>query len=125
MLTRTSQRGGVSFVERWSNRVAFLVGFLTGRGYSAPQIADVLDDGTSAGTITKMWEYWRVDGVRDSDDVAIRVPLTSMQRAHLFARAQQRGLSIEEYSRRMLVCGSMPVDRYGEIVRADQFEDVT
>jgi hypothetical protein len=125
MLTRTSQHRGVSFVERWSNRTAFLVGFLTGRGYSAPQIADVLDDGTVPGTITKMWEYWSVNGVRDSDEVAIRVPLTSMQRSHLFNRAQQHGLSVEEYARRLLVCGSMPVDRYPDIVRAEQFEDVT
>lgn len=125
MLTRASNRGGVSFVERWSNRTAFLVGFLTGRGYSAPQIADVLDDGTSSGTVTKMWQYWNVSGSRPSDEVSINVPLTSMQRSHLYSRAQQHGLSIEEYARRMLVCGSMPVDRYGEIVRADQFEDVT
>lgn len=125
MLTRSVHRRDTTFVERWSNKVAFLVGFLTGRGYSAPQIADVLDDGTSSGTVTKMWQYWNVDGVRPTDDVAIMVPLTSMQRSHLYARAKQRGLSIEEYARRMLVCGSMPVDRYGDLVRPDQFEDVT
>lgn len=124
MLTRSVHRRDVTFVERWSNRTAFLVGFLTGRGYSAPQIADVLDDGTSSGTVTKMWSYWHVDGVRPSDDVAIMVPLTSMQRSHLYARAKQHGLSIEEYAKRMLVCGSMPRDRYAEIVPADQFEDV-
>lgn len=125
MLTRSVHRRDVTFIERWTNRTAFLVGFLSGRGYSAPQIADVLDDGTSAGTVTKMWQYWNVDGVRPTDDVAIMVPLTSMQRSHLYARAKQHGLSIEEYSRRMLVCGSMPVDRYSDLVRPDQFEDVT
>jgi hypothetical protein len=123
MLTRSIRRRDVTFVERWSNKVAFLVGFLTGRGYSAPQIADVLDDGTSSGTVTKMWSYWNVDGVRPTDDVAIMVPLSSMQRSHLYARAKQHDLSIEEYARRMLVCGSMPRDRYDEIVPAQQFED--
>lgn len=124
MLMRTSRRRNVTFVERWSNAKAFLVGFLTGRGYSADQIVDVLDDGTGSGTVRRMWEYWKVDGVRPSDQVAIMVPLTSRQRAHIYARAQQRGLSIEEYARRMLVCGSMPIDRYADIVTASQFEDV-
>lgn len=125
MLTRSVTRRGVSFVERWSNRTAFLVGFLTGRGYSAPQIADALPDSMSAGTVTKMWAYWKVDGVRDSDDVAIMVPLTSMQRSFIYARAKQRGLSIEEWSRRVLVSAAMPTDLYEAVVPEGQFEDVT
>lgn len=122
MLTRTSQHRGVALVERWSNRTAFLVGFLTGRGYSAPQVADVLDDGTSPGTVTKMWQYWRIEAVRPTDDVAIMVPLTSMQRSHLYNRAMQHGLSIEEYSRRVLTCATMPADLYDAIVPDGQFE---
>lgn len=124
MFTHTSNRRNVSFVERWTNSKAFLVGFLTGRGYSAPQIADTLGDGTRPGTVTKMWDHWKVRGVKPSDDVALMVPMTSMQRAHLYARASQRGLSPEEYARRMLICASMPVDLYDAVVPEDQFEEV-
>lgn len=124
MLTRSVHRRDVTFIERWTNRIAFLVGFLTGRGYSAPQIADVLDDGTSAGTITKMWSYWHVEGVRPTDEVGIRVPLTHMQRSALGKRAAQHGLSIEEFSRRILTCATMPEDLYEAIVPSGQFEDV-
>lgn len=125
MLMRTSNRRNVSFVERWSNRTAFLVGFLTGRGYSAPQIAGVLDDGTLPGTVTKMWGHWHVNGVRPTDEVAIMVPLTDMQRSALGKRAAQHGLSMEEFARRILTCATMPSDLYDAIVPDGQFEDVT
>lgn len=122
MLTHTSRHQNVSFVERWSTAKAYLVGKLTGLGYSAPQIAERLGDGTRPGTITKMWGHFGDPGVRQSDEVALMVPLTHMQRSNLFKRAQQHGLSMEEMARRLLVCATMPLDRYDELVPEDQFE---
>lgn len=120
-MLHTSRHRNVSFVERWTNTKAFLIGFLTGRGYSSEQIADQLGDGTSSATIRTMWAKWQVKGVRQTDEVAVMVPMTAMARAHLYARAAQNNLSIEEYSRRLLICASMPRDLYSAIVPEDQF----
>ena len=125
-LPRTERmRGGVAFLEQWTNAKAALIGFLTGRGYSSIAIAETLDDGTSSATIRLMQRKWSLHSAGFSgDEVTISVPFTSRQRANLAARAAQNGLSIEEYCRRLLVCASMPRDRYDDIVPADQFEDV-
>jgi hypothetical protein len=109
-------RGGVQFVERRTNAWAALVGFLTGRGQSAPQIAEMLGDGTSAGTITKMWEVWGIRGRSPRTEAVVTIKLSPRQRSHVYQRACQHGITMEEYMRRILVHGSMPVDRYSEIV---------
>jgi hypothetical protein len=124
MLTRSIHRRDVSFVERWSTAKAYLVGRLTGLGYSAPQICERLGDGTLPGTVTKMWGHYGDSGVRPSDEVGLMVTLTHMQRSAIFKRAQQHGLSMEEYVRRIAICASMPSDLYDAIVPDDQFEDI-
>jgi hypothetical protein len=116
-------RGGRQYVETWTNARAALIGFLTGRGYSSVAIAESMDDHTSPATIRDMQKKWQLHSAGFSgDQVTVSIPLTVRQRANLADRAAQRGLSIEEYSRRMLICASMPRDRYGDLVPADQFE---
>lgn len=118
----TRQRGGHAFIETWTNARAALIGFLTGRGYSSIAIAEVIDDGTLPATIRLMQRKWSLHSAGYSgDQVVLSIPLTSKQRANIAARAAQRGLSVEEYCRRVLVCASMPVDLYEAIVPEDQF----
>lgn len=123
---RTSRvRGGHAFEERRTNAWAALIGFLLGRGYSSVAISGILDDGTDDGTVRRMASRWGLPTWGRKYDGVIVVPATQRMRANLLARAQQNGLGLEEYCKRMLICGSMPVDRYRDIVRKDQFEDVT
>lgn len=115
-------RGGIQWVEQWTNAKAALIGFLTGRGYSSVAIAEVLDDRTMPATIRLMQRKWALHSAGYSGDaVVVTIPLSVRQRANLADRAAQHGLSIEEYSRRILVCASMPRDRYADIVPEDQF----
>ena len=56
---RTSrQRGGVAYVERKTNAWAAFIGFLLGRGYSSPAIAEILADGTCDATVRDMSKKW-------------------------------------------------------------------
>lgn len=121
---RTSrQRGGHAFTESRTNAWAGMLGFLTGRGYSSVAIAEALGEGTSSETVRRMWTLWGLRGRGlKSREVCIMVPMRERERANLTARAEQHGLSLEEYCRRMLICGSMPKDRYADIVPAEQFE---
>jgi len=126
MLRTSRSRGGVSYVERWTNAKAGLIGFLTGRGYSSRAIADVLDDGTSPESVRSLQQKWSLHSAGYSgDEVMIVVPLSGQQRSRLHAWAMRRGMSIEEYARRILICSSMPTDMYDAIVPEGQFEDVT
>lgn len=119
----TRQRGGYAFVETKTNAWAALIGFLTGRGYSSVAIAECLDDGTAPTTVRWMQQRWGLHSAGYSGrDVVLSVPLNPRQRANLAARAAQRGLSIEEYSRRILICASMPVDLYDAVVPEGQFD---
>ena len=122
---RTSRyRGGRSFVETKTNAWAAFIGFLLGRGYSSEAIASRLDDGTDPGTVRRMAQYWGLPSWGRKNDGFLPIPVTVRMRANLQARADQRGLSLEEYCRRILICASMPSDLYDAIVPEDQFEDV-
>jgi hypothetical protein len=119
---RTSRfRGGNAYEERKTNNWAAFVGFLLGRGYASTAISEALGDGTSPETIRDMAKKWGLPSWGRKQDCFVVLPLTQRDRANLTSRARQHGLSIEEYSRRMLICGSMPRDRYNEIVTEDQF----
>lgn len=118
---RTSRfRGGHAFEERRTNAWAAFIGFLLGRGYSSVAVAESLADGTDDATVRLMAKKWGLRAGRDNK-ANLSIPLTVLQRAHIAARAGQNGLSVEEYCRRMLVCGAMPKDRYSEIVPEEQF----
>lgn len=119
---RTSRfRGGHAFEERRTNAWAAFIGFLIGRGYSSEVIARRLDDGTDDATIRRMAGYWGLPSWGRKNDGYITIPVTTRMRANMQSRAEQHGLSIEEYSRRILTCASMPVDLYNAIVPEDQF----
>ncbi|KFL31435.1 hypothetical protein JP75_07720 [Devosia riboflavina] len=123
-IRRTSRnRGGNAYTETRTNAWAGMLGFLTGRGYSSVAIAEVLGEGTTSETVRSMWTKWgfRGRGLK-SREVSLQVPFRERERAHIAARAAQHDLSPEEYCRRIMLCASMPRDRYDEIVPADQFE---
>ena len=105
-------RGGIQFIERWTNAKAAFIGFLAGRGYSSAAIAEALGDGTTPATIRRLWRKWHLPKTRGF----VVVPMGIRERANTAARAAQHDLTIEEYCRRMLVRGSMPRDRYKDIV---------
>lgn len=113
-----------AFTDKWPNKLVAQVVALTMQGYTARQIFELYPEVGSPGSVTTMWALWDVKPTFIDDMVALHVPLTNRQRSHIGARAQQHGLGPGEYARRILVCASMPVDRYAEIVRADQFDDV-
>lgn len=109
------QRGGRLWVERRTNAWAGVVGFLTGRGHSSEAIAAQLADGTTDGTIRKAWERW---GIAPENPFAahLTVPVGILERAHIAARAEQNGMSIEQYCHDIIVAASMPRDRYRDLV---------
>lgn len=120
---RTSRwRAGKPFEEKKTNAWAALVGFLLGRGYSSPAIAEVLADGTRPETVRDMSKKWGLPSWGKSQEYFVVVQLKGRDRAHLTTRAAQHGLGMEEYCRRLLICGSMPRDRYHDIVPPGQFE---
>jgi hypothetical protein len=115
-------RGGIQFVEQWTNAKAALIGFLTGRGYSSGAIAEILDDGTMPETVRLMHKKWELHSAGFSgDQVSITVCLTTQQRSRIEARAAQEGLSLEEWCKRFLVAGARELATFKTIV-GDQFE---
>lgn len=90
------------FETTWSIRKALQVGFLTGRGYQSHEIAAILKDGTLAATIRRMWYLAKLEKVgREPNTVEIRITLTGHQRKMLGILASKRGLSAEEWLRRV------------------------
>ncbi|SFV32249.1 hypothetical protein SAMN05216456_1585 [Devosia crocina] len=118
--------GAPVFLERRPQAWAGMVGFLAGRGYSSVAIAERLNDGTHPATIramvTRRWKL-RPPGARKGRMVDVMVPMRAKERAAIEKNAAARGLTSGEYCRRMLVCASMPRDRYGEFVQQDRFDD--
>jgi hypothetical protein len=118
-------RGGNAFVERKSHAWAGLIGFLAGRGYSSVAIAETLADGTHPATIraliTKRWFLRPPASPKGAATCEFVISMRAKDREALARRAASRGLSVEEYCRRILVHSSMPKDRYRDIVD-DRFD---
>ena len=103
-MTTDRQRGGVAFVERWTNARAAVIGFLTGRGNSSVAIADTLGDDTDAATIRRMWALWDLEQFgHDGTDPLVVVPLKPRDRSHLAYAAARAGMTIEAYCEAVLV----------------------
>ena len=122
---RTSrQRGGVAFIERKTNAWAAFIGFMLGRGYSSPAIAESLSDGTTDATVRDMAKKWGLPSWGRSSDCFIVIPMKQRDRATIAARAGQEGLSQEEFCRRFLVAGTQQRATYAQVVGNDegQFE---
>lgn len=90
------------FLPRWSNRKALRVGYLTGRGLQSHEIAAILADGTTAATVRRMWYLARLEKVgRRRNTVPIVIELTAYQRKALGLLASAKGLSADEWLRRV------------------------
>jgi len=93
-------------VERWTNAKSAFVAYLTGKGRTAPQIAAELADGTIPETIRGMWRRWGLpmETARGRTYCAVGIWLSKSERSVLGNRALARGISPEEYLRRIAVC---------------------
>ncbi len=95
-----------NFITRWSVAKGAYVGFYTGLGYSSGDIEKHMADGTSRDTVRRLWKLWRLplEELGDRSRASIMVSLTHHQRAKLTRQAKKRGLTREEYIRRIIVC---------------------
>lgn len=92
-------RGPNLLVERWSNAKAGFVGFYLGQGKSFPEITKILSDGTSPETLRSRAYSWRLP-VKGRPS-GMLVPLTSHRKRLLAEQAEKKGLSPEEFLRRI------------------------
>lgn len=93
-------------VERWTNAKAAFISYLTGRGYTAPEIERILGDGTSAATIRGQWRRWGLpipeqQGKRCTI-VPVALPLSI--RTKLSVRAREAGIRPNEFLHRVITC---------------------
>lgn len=95
--------GAPLFVERWSNKRAFDIGVLTGRGLTAQRVCDRLGDGATPNMITAMWSHWG-HHVTSSQHTyaAVPVPLSGIHRTMIDAEAQRRKMDIQDLCRAVL-----------------------
>jgi hypothetical protein len=118
---RTSRyRPGQAYEEKRTNAWAAFIGFMLGRGYSTPAIAQRLADGTSDATIRHMSKLWGLPSWGKSSDCFVVVPMKQRDRATIAARAGQEGLSQEEWCRRLLVAGSKERATFRAVVGNDE-----
>lgn len=95
--------GAPLFVERWSNRRAFEIGVLTGRGLTAQRICDRLNDGVTPNMITAMWSHWGHHSSADHHTyAAVPVPLSGIHRTMIDAEAERRRMDIQELCQAVL-----------------------
>lgn len=95
-----------------------MVGFLTGQGYSSKEIARILHDGTIAATVRGMWRRWGLSLMPPEGQkrtFVTPIQLGRREREKLALRAQRRGITSEEYLRRILSC-AIKDDLYSAIV---------
>ena len=89
--------GAPLFVERWSNRRAFEIGVLTGRGLTAQRVCDRLNDGVTPNMITAMWSHWGHHSSSDHHtDAGVPVPLSGIHRTMIDAVAERRRMDIQD-----------------------------
>ncbi|PWJ79786.1 hypothetical protein C7441_11463 [Pseudaminobacter salicylatoxidans] len=110
-------------VERWTNAKSGYVGFLTGQGYSSVEIEKIMADGTSAPTVRGLWRRWGLplSELRGDRRNPVTIQLTYSQRAKLVRLAEKRGLTRQEYLRRIAVC-AIADDMY-EAVTDGEFDE--
>lgn len=95
--------GAPLFAERWSNRRAFDIGVMTGRGLTAQRICDRLGDGVMPNMITGMWSFWgHTSDASHHTYAAVSVPLSGIHRTMIDAEAERRGMDIQEICQAVL-----------------------
>lgn len=89
--------GAPLFAERWSNKRAFDIGVLTGRGLTAQRICDRLADGVTPNMITAMWSHWgHLAGSNHHTYAAIPVALSGIHRTMIDEEAARRRMDIQD-----------------------------
>lgn len=118
-MTRTDRyRGGRQFVEQQTPAWFATMGYLVGRGNSSVEVADLL--GTTPESVRHRLHTYGIR-IEENGMVSITIPMRAGVRAQVAARARQRGLSLEEYCRRLLACATVNAATYDKIVPGDQF----
>jgi hypothetical protein len=89
--------GAPLFAERWSNKRAFDIGVMTGRGLTAQRICDRLGDGVMPNMITGMWSFWGYHtNTSHHTYAAVPVPLSGIHRTMIDAEAERRRMDIQD-----------------------------
>lgn len=95
--------GAPLFVERWSNKRAFDIGVLTGRGLTAQRVCDRLNDGVTPNMITAMWSHWGHHSSADHHTyAAVPVSLSGVHRTQIDAEAEARGMDMSDLCRAVM-----------------------
>lgn len=95
--------GAPLFAERWSNKRAFDIGVLTGRGLTAQRVCDRLADGVTPNMITAMWSHWGHHAISSHHTyAAVPVPLSGIHRTMIDAEAERRRMDIQEICRAVM-----------------------
>jgi hypothetical protein len=76
------------------------VGYLTGLGRTSDAIATELADGTHPSTVRSLWTLWGIGGRRKAG-VLVPLTLSTYEARTLQARATDRGMTPEEWIRRV------------------------
>lgn len=93
------------------------MGFLTGRGHQATDIANFLNDGTTGDTIRRVHRWAALEDFgKHRSAIYIPVRLTVYERRVLSALAQARGLTLEEWMRQISINAGIPADLFNAIV---------
>lgn len=104
-------------IIRWTIAKGAFIGFLTGMGYTAVDIEKRMGDGTSRETVRRMWKLWELptNEVGGARYKRVSIDLRFGERAKLAKQAQKRGLTMEEYLRRIARCA----------IRDDMYDAIT
>lgn len=109
--------GHPQFEARWPNIKAIKVGWLAGRGNQSPDIAQILNDGTTAETIRTQLQRAELERIgRNRNVIYIPVQLTAYERKVLGRLAQARGIPLEQWMRDIVVHAGIPEDLYNAVV---------
>ena len=109
--------GAPPFEPRWPNLKAIRVGWLAGRGNQSPDIAKILNDGTTPETIRTQLQRAELENIGKGRNVVyVPVRLTSYERAVLGRLAKKRGIPLEQWLRDVCVAAGIPNDIYDAVV---------
>lgn len=109
--------GHPEFGPRWPNSKAVKVGYLAGRGNSSPAIAKILGDGTTEESIRTQLQRAELEAIGANKSMFyVPVKLTAYERTQITKRATARGISLDEWMRRVVVAAGVAEDLYDAVV---------
>jgi len=93
---KKTRKGGLR--QKWPNSKVATIGFWVGKGRSSREIAELLNDGTLAGTIRRLGYRWNLPRHgRAQKMVHLSVPASYRQRGVINRRAKHLGLTPERF----------------------------